>query len=454
MNIFAGGICFCWSSPSLVILNSPESPFEVTDEQMSWIAACLPMGCAIGPILGSYLSRTMGPKKTTIISAFPYLVGFSLIIFATSPEWLYVSRFLCGLGVGFGQTATPIYVAEVAENHNRGALMTFFMLWMAIGGLFVSCVAPYVSLQTMAGISSVFPALLLITLLFMPESPYYLMRMGKEDKAIQSLKWLRRQKNDLVVQEELKTIKKVAGDNPTIIECFKLLKDKPNPRALLIVNLTTIAQQLSGALVVVFYQEHIYKAFKVPIRSDYAVIMTSFIGNAAGVLSILFVDRWGRRPLLLVSAMGCAVSTGLLGTYLFLDEKNVLGTIEYVNWIPIVGLNALQVFFSFGLSPVPSTQLGELFSSSVKEIGFCFITIMAALEGFVMTKSYQIVKDSLGLPIVFWSFSAMTVTSFIFMLWKVPETKGKSFLEIQNMLMAPEDVNLNDDIKLQEIKRY
>ncbi|XP_077290103.1 facilitated trehalose transporter Tret1-like [Arctopsyche grandis] len=453
LNFFSAGICFCWSSPSLAILQSDKSPFPITNDQSSWIAAFLPIGCAFGPILGSYLSRYLGPKHSTIISAFPYLAGFVLIIFATGPTWLYVSRFLSGIGVGFGQTAAPIYVAEIAENHNRGALMSFFVLWMAVGGFFVSCIGPYVSLQTMAEISAIFPVLLLATMLLVPDSPYYLMRIGKEEKAIKSLKWLRRQKNDMIIHEELKCVKKMSMDNFSTLECIKHMKETPNPKALAIVNVTYFAQQICGAVVVVFYQEQIYEISKVPIRPEVAVIMSSFIGNLAGILSVLFVDRWGRKPLLLISTLGCGLSTGLLGTYLFLDERNALGPVEYVNWIPIVALNALQVFFAFGLSPVPSTQVGEFFSSNVKEIAFCLLSVLAALEGFIITKLFQIVKDSYGLPTVFWGLSALTLTTLVFMYWKVPETKGKSFLEIQNMLMTPDD-SIEDDMKLQEIKRY
>lgn len=449
LSFFTAGICFGWSSPSLAILQSSNSPFPVDNNEASWIAAFLPIGSAVGPFVGSYLSRYLGPKHTTIISAFPYLAGFVLIIFANGPIWLYLSRFISGFAVGFGQTATPIYVAEIAENRNRGALLTFFTFSMGIGSMFSSFLGPYLTIQVMAEIASIFPVLLLATMLLMPDSPYYLVRINKEEEAEKSLKWLRRQKNDYIVQEEMMIIKKSASENLSLIEGFKQLVFKPNPKALGIVNVSFLAQGVCGAIVVMFYQEQIYQVAEVPIPAEIAVMITGVVGNTAGFLSIMFVDRWGRKPLLLVSSLGCALSTGCLGTYIYLDQIGMLVDVPNANWTPLVCMNALQIFFAFGLAPIPSTQLGELFSSNVKEIVFCLISCIGALEGFLITKLYQIVQDAFGITTVFWCLSTMTFLTFLIMIKIVPETKSKSFLEIQHMLLPAKETPL-EFIKMQD----
>lgn len=404
----------------------------------------MPFGSALGPIFGSMCARYLGPKQSIITSAVPFLVSYILIVFASNASYLFASRFISGIGVGFGFSSVPIYIGEIAENHNRGALTIMMMLMLGFGSGLPICVGPFLTLQMMAIVSCIFPILLLATFVFMPESPYYLMRLGKEDEARISLQWLRRQKESEAVQGEILQIKKLVENNCSFFECFKEIKNKPNPKALFLIFSTILAQQFSGAMAVTFYQEQIYASNDIPISPYLAVIISQCLGTVFGIASIFFIDRWGRKPLLILSTSGCCLSTALIAVYYQISY--IQNDYPDVKWLPVLATNSLMIFFSIGLAPIPYTILGEVFSSSFKEAATCMISVGGAIASFAVTKLFQVFHDSFGPAFVFYSLSAVSFTMLVIMIVFLPETMNRSLLDIQNLLMGGSESDLSAKI--------
>lgn len=428
-------VCFGWSSPSMTILHSPSSPITITNDEGSWIISLMQFGSALGPVLGAILCKNFGPKMCILISTIPYFVGFLLIIVAQSPEVLYISRILSGLAVGMSFISTPLYLAEISENHNRGGLIFLFTVNLSLGAIFIAAIAPYVSLATMAGIMLIFP-LLLLTLWFAPESPLYYIRVKKGNQALQALRMLRRQNDTKVLEAELDSMKTNTIENIKFIDCLKECVKGSNIKAFMIVFLTTISHQLCGALPVLLNLESVYSSTNMDLASNIGILLTATLGFVMSVISIRLPDILGRKPLLLMSAIGCIASNAMLGVFYLVSESNA--NIPNITILALVAINLLLTSAVLGLQPMPYILAGEMFSANVKEICICAINVGGAFLGFGTSKIFQIVEDAFGKSTVFFGLMVISIILGIIMFIVVPETKGKSFHEIQMLLKGSE----------------
>lgn len=134
------------------------------------------MGAFCGALPAGYLAEKIGRKYTTMSLALPYLVSWALIIFAASAEMLYAGRFVIGIATGASCVVAPMFISEFAETSIRGALGAFFQLFLTVGILFVYAIGPYVSWTTLSVLCAVFPVLLIVAMLVVPESPTYLVK--------------------------------------------------------------------------------------------------------------------------------------------------------------------------------------------------------------------------------------------------------------------------------------
>lgn len=416
----------------MAYLQSANNSFTVSNSQASWITSLLQFGAAFGPFPGALISKFFGPKICILFSIIPYSVSFIMIIFAESAMMLYISRIMAGLAVGLGYAATPIYIAEISENRNRGALMIIFSLSVNIGIVFMSAVAPYISINTMAGIMLIFPVLL-ITFVFAPESPLYYVRIKEETKALRSLSLLRRVKCQTLLQEELDSMKTSTVQHMELSKCFREFITPSNVKAFGIVFITILNQQLSGSTASLLYLEKIYASTNMNFPPNVAVVLTLLLMILFSLISIGLPDIVGRKPLLIFSALGCAASNALLGAFFVIRDNNYYN-IPNFQILAIVSMNTLQVSAALGLTPMPYTIAGEIFSANVKEVAICLISFAGALCGFATSKMFQVLEDSFGTGYVFFCLMAITLVLCIMVYLCLPETKGKSFNEIQELL--------------------
>lgn len=430
--MFCGGLCFGWSSPSMAFLQSANNSFTISNSQASWITSLLQFGAALGPFPGALISKYFGPKVCILCSIVPYSVSFIMIIFAESAMMLYVSRIMAGLAIGLGYAATPIYIAEISENRNRGALMIIFSLSVNIGIVLISAVAPYVSINTMAEIMLIFPVLL-ITFILAPESPLYYVRIKEETKALRSLSLLRREKCQILLQEELDSMKTSTGQQMKLTKCLREFITPSNMKAFGIVFITILNQQLSGSIASMLYLEKIYASTNMNFAPNIAVVLTLLLMIFFSFISIGLPDVLGRKPLLIFSALGCVLSNALLGAY-FVISDNHYYNIPNFQILAIVAINTLQISAALGLTPIPYMIAGEIFSANVKEVSICLISVIGALCGFATSKMFQVLEDSFGTGYVFFCLMTITLVLCIMVYIFLPETKGKSFNEIQELL--------------------
>lgn len=169
------------------------------------------------------------------------------------------------------------------------------------------------------------------------------------------------------------------------------------------------------------------------IEPDLATIVVGIMQVIATFVSVLVVDKLGRRLLLLVSALVMALSTIAMGVYFYMKDNDEASVSE-LGWLPVCALCIFIIMFSIGFGPVPWLMMGELFASDIKGVAGSIAGTSNWVLAFIVTKTFVNLKKALGTGQTFWLFSGITLVGVIFVFLCVPETKGKSLNEIQEGL--------------------
>lgn len=431
------GLGVGWTAPIIPTLLAEDSPIPMTADESSWMVAMLSVGCVAGVIPLACFTNVVGRKIILIFSAIPCIVAWIIIIFATSVEALYVARFLIGVEIVITFAITPIYLTEISEVKIRGILSSVVQLFYNIGALFEFSMGPYVSYTTLAISSAAFPFAFLLVMVWMPESPYFLLLKGRGNDAERSLMLLRGKTDRQHVQEELTAMRKIVDESLKMgtAPVRDLFTKRGNRRPLFLILSLVMLQQLCGQLAIVSYTTQIFQRSASSLDPHISVIISGGIQTVASVAMSSVVDRVGRKPLLLSSAVGLGVSTLGLALYFYFESKTDVD-LSTVDWIPITCLVAYVSLFSLSLGVLPFTIMGEIFLPNVKGLAASLALLVHSTLGVVVTKLFQIMTDVTGPDSPFWLFSAYCFVSAVYIAWYLPETKGKTFAEIHEIFNA------------------
>lgn len=430
-----------WPGPSLRKILSDEYPFDVTSEEASYIAIIGPVGDVIGGVLGSTLIDIIG-RKWTILSIFiPQCLSHITLYFSYYyKELLYCGRIFGGIGEGATLSVVPVFVAEVAEPKVRGMLGTIFTMAFLCGKLFENVLGSYLDIHNMSLVCLIFAVLFVISFITMPETPYYLLMKGKESKAEDTLKYLRRKAD---VSKEI--IKLTADVRRQMSESGKyqdLFRIKSNRRAFLIIFGLRVVQQFTGCSAFSTYIQILLAEGTnlSPVLGSSLVIICQLVVN---ILSTFLVDRSGRKPMFVISISTCFVVLLSLGTFFALRDYVGLD-MSSIAWLPLLFMLLFIMGFQLGLGACMNIFISEMYSSSIKSKALSLGSIIFSSSMISSIKFYQITADMFGLAVPFYSFAVISGFGILFVIFVLPETKGKSLEQIQQELKG----NKYEDRKL------
>lgn len=175
-------------------------------------------------------------------------------------------------------------------------------------------------------------------------------------------------------------------------------------------------------------------------------VIIGVVQVVATFVSVMIVDKAGRKLLLTISACVMAICTICLGVYFFMQRQDVASVAD-IGWLPLASLILFIACFSLGFGPVPWLMMGELFSREIKSIASALCGTTNWMLAFAVTKAYGPLKDGIGGGPVFWIFSGITIVGGVFVLIATPETKGKSLAEVQELLGGSSTKNKSDPTK-------
>lgn len=325
-----------------------------------------------------------------------------------------------------------MYVAEISEDSYRGMLLVSYSTFASFGDLIPYILGPFVSVLCFNLILSVFPILFFIVFLYLaPESPYHY--VDKNDyKAEESLNTLRRGRLNYNAKDEIDEIKNEKAKNKTG-DVWNTVKKKYVIKGFLVALGLSSFQQLSGLGAILAYTEYIFAAAGTKISAELSSIIVGLVLFFASFGGPLIVDRKGRKFLLITSAVGCMVSEAVLGLYFYLLDKSIT-SLDNLTWLPIVCLMLYTITFNIGFGPLPYTITSEVLPSNVKFLLATITGFTGWLVSFLVTKFFNDLNNELGRGGTFWLFSGFCALALVFIIFVVPETKGRSFQEIQGLL--------------------
>ncbi|KAF7275865.1 hypothetical protein GWI33_011194 [Rhynchophorus ferrugineus] len=425
------GMTYGWTSPMIPYFLSNQTHVEVTLEEAEWMETINLLGAAAGlpfTILGV---DHLGRKLSMILSAVMGCICWIFLLLTSNLYVIYVARFFAGMAGDMCFVAAPMYIAEIADPKIRGFLASLIYLQMLFGIILVytaGSLAPYFVVPT---IGIVLTACQFIFFPFMPESPYFFVYKNKVEKAKRALTRLR---TDPDIDKEIDEIR-------TAVERQKTEKGRPqdiilirsNRVALLIMLILNGGQHFVGISVMLMNLHIILEAAgSIYIESYLAAIIFSIIMLISAGLASLFMDKFGRKFLLITSGLSTGVALLVMAVYFHL--KHLEYDVLFVSWIPAVCVMIYAATFKLGLGLVPIVVTAEIFPTTIKAIGMTLADCVYVIAAVLSINIYYLLFRHFGIHSAFYMFTACSFLMAIFTACWIPETKGKTLDEIQLML--------------------
>ncbi len=386
----------------------------------SWVSLLI-IGALIGALSGGCLADRLGRKKTLFLSAFFFVVGSFVQMEAATFFHLMLGRGIAGIGVGIVSVVSPLYIAEMSRKDERGVMVAINQL-MISAGILSAYIAGYLlataaGWREMMGYGIVFSLFFFFLLCFIPETPSFLAALGRKHEAkiiVQKIE----EKEEEIFSETLRK-------SPE--ETFWKHLCEPNIRSALFVGIMiSLFQQITGINLIVYYAPRIFEmvGFGADTFTFLGAVGIGLVNFLATILSLALIARCGRRVLLLVGVGGMAVS-------LFFISLGLLATSELLLQLTFFSLFSFVAFFAISLGPIVWIVLAEIFPIGIRGRAMGMALVVNWLSNYCVSLSFLPLIELLGKGGTFLIYVCISFAAFWLIFWKVPETKGKSFEEIQ-----------------------
>ncbi|MBB1298639.1 sugar porter family MFS transporter [Pseudoalteromonas sp. SR41-7] len=401
------------------------------------------LGCAVGALAAGPLADKFGRRAIMIITAIIFAISaFGSGISESSAEFIFY-RLFGGLGIGAASVLAPAYIAEVAPPALRGRLATLQQLAIVLG-LFAAFLSNYLIADAAGSAQNILmldtaawrwmfwaelvPAILfLVGVLFIPESPRYLVAQGKVDDAKAVFSKISDDNADKQISDVKRSLH--SDTKPSIRDLFIDNSKKVHPIVWVGVALS-VFQQFVGINVVFYYGSELWQA------AGFDESQSLFINVLAGTtnivstfIAIALVDKIGRKPLLLVGSIGMFISLSAL-TYIFgsagLDEAGKLALSDNMGTFALIMANLFVVFFGLSWGPVVWVLLGEMFNNRIRGAALAVAASAQWIANFAITMTFPIMLANIGLAGAYGFYALSALISIFFVVKYIKETRGKT----------------------------
>jgi sugar porter (SP) family MFS transporter len=393
----------------------------------SWIVGGLLLGAVAGASLSGYLADRISRKWTTFAAGIVYAVGALGSAFATGSGELIATRAVLGLAVGAASFVAPMYIAEHTPPQIRGGTVSFNQL-MVTSGILVAYLADFAlkgvagNWRWMLGLGAVPGVALVVSMLFVPHTPRWLMQVGRVDEARAVL---RRTRADEQVDTEIDEIRSVLRQEGRVR--IRQLFDRGLRPILLVGVALAVFQQFVGVNTVIYFSPTILTY--TGLHADSAITDALSVGITNVVftlLAVLLLDRVGRRVLLLAGTVGLTVALVLLGLFFQFPAWQ-----HQAPWLALASLVLFIASFAIGLGPVFWLMISEIFPLSMRSRAMAVSTAANWIANFLVSYFFLQLIGAAGRPATFWIYAGLGVLAVGFFALRVPETRNRSLEEIE-----------------------
>ncbi len=404
--------------------------FAVSDRVLETIVSSMMLGATIGAAGAGWLSGHFGRKRSLLFSAALFVLGSLACAASWSPDSLIAARIVLGLAIGVAAFTAPLYLAEIASEDRRGAMISTYQLMITIG-IFVAFLSDLAfsytqSWRWMLGIIAVPGALFLLGVLGLPESPRWLVLRGRHDDASAVLHRLRG--DDALARREVADIEAQLRTPQQGLRLF--LQNRNFRRSVALGVLLQVVQQMTGINVVMYYAPRIFA--DMGYATSASLWFTAIVGLTnvlATFIAIGFVDRIGRKPILYAGFVVMALGLGVVGTLMHMGMGS-----HAERLLAVTMLLVFVVGFAFSAGPLVWTLCSEIQPLKGRDFGIGVSTVTNWVGTFIVGFTFLTLLNHFGHANTFWLYAAFNAVFILFTWTLVPETKGVSLEHIERNL--------------------
>ena len=427
-------------------LDGIKQDFDVSTFLLEVITSWVTLGAMVGALVAGGLADRLGRRLTILLASGLFTAGALIEAFAPGSYVLVLGRLVVGFGVGVASVAAPLYAAEMAPARLRGRFVSLYQLAITLG-IFVAYLVDFVlshgsGWRAMLGVSAV-PAVLLVFAVWpLSDSPRWYMKAGRRTDAERALRKVHGTDD---VADDLDTIQAAIDDDDGKEAGWWTVFAPEWRRPLLIGVSLAVLQQLTGINAIIYYADQIFAAagFTSPTSQSLATLWAvGAVNVVATFVAVVWVDRFGRKPLLFIGTTGMGLSLVVVGAMFLKLSKVAPGgsahsTTTGQGLITLVALVVFIASFAFSLGPIVWTIINEVFPSHVRGKAVAVATAANWFAAWLVAQFFLTLVSLITTTGVFWVFAGFCVVTFWFVHRYVPETKGKSLEQIQSMWGDP-----------------
>ncbi|XP_068628218.1 facilitated trehalose transporter Tret1-like isoform X2 [Battus philenor] len=413
------------------------------------MASISSLALLFGNMISGYLMDSLGRRLSQMLLALLYIGGWTIIAFANSIHLILFGRFITGFCQGWLGPLGPVFVGEISTPAYRGLFLASLSLSIASGVFMSHLFGTFLRWNYAALLCGCFPLIGSIILYYAPESPAWFASKNQIEKCIKSFQWYRgtspamKTELDKMILEQTKKV-----DKRNKFETLKENLKKPEFWKPLCIMLIFFAiTQLSGINVFCAYTTEIMEVLLGSKSNTYAAMLgIDILRCVALVTACIMLRRLGRRPIALFSGTFTSLSLIILSIYLYLVEIRI---IRHVSPLISLGLTATYIVVSnVGIAPLPWNMVGEVFATETKGIGSGLSVMMTSISFFGTVKTAPAMFETVGHHGTYLFYGISTLLGTVFLYFCLPETKGKTLLQIEERFRSGKKTKVKETIDL------
>ncbi|MGS0666469.1 glucose transporter GlcP [Staphylococcus arlettae] len=389
------------------------------------VVSSMLIGAIIGSGASGPLADKLGRRRLVLFIAIIYIIGSITLFIAPNITILVIGRLIIGLAVGGSMATVPVYLSEMAPTELRGSLGTLNQLMITIGILSAYIVnyafADIEGWRWMLGLAVVPSIILLIGIVFMPESPRWLLEHRSEQAARDVMKITF--DNNEEINSEIKEMREISAISESTWAVIK----SPWLRTTLIIGcIFALFQQIVGINAIIFYAPTIFS--KAGLGEATSILGTVGIGTInvlVTIIAVFIVDKVDRKKLLVTGNIGMVTSLIIMAVLIW-----TIG-ITSSSWIIIICLSLFIVFFGITWGPILWVMLPEMFPTRARGAATGVATLVLNIGTLIVAQLFPILNNALSTEWVFLIFAMIGVFALAFVIKYLPETRGRSLEEIE-----------------------
>ncbi len=398
--------------------------WQLTSLEQGWLVSSAIVGSVIGAAANGFLADLYGRKKIIIATALIFIIGSIMCGYAPTAGWLIFSRIIIGIAVGMISFAAPVYLSEIAPEKIRGTLVALYQLALT-AGILLSYLINRIFANTelnwrlMLGSGALPAIVLLIGILFLHDTPRWLISKNKIDEAKEVFKKISDDDVDRQIAEIKNTLAASSSQEKISLQKWMIMP--------VFVGIGLMFVQIcTGINTIIYYTPTIFNlaGFADNISALYATIGVGIVNFLMTFVAIAYTDKFGRKPLLYIGLSGMLVSLFALSGSFALEDTG--------KWLAVGSVVIYIASFAMSLGPICWIMISEIMPLKIRGFAMSAATVANFAFNFIVVLSFLPMLETFGKAPTFMFFGLITVLSLFFVYFFVPETKGISLEKIED----------------------